>query len=158
MIHRLTSDGRDPMNQGMVRLSIDLPPDTESVGMARRFSDSSCRLLGLERVEENARLLVSELVGNAIRYATSEIRVCLRRIDGGRLRVEVHDDGNGEPRPAAPTTADPLRVSGRGLLVVDEVADRWHVLDSGTGGKTVWFELCETNGRTRSEERRAARG
>jgi anti-sigma regulatory factor (Ser/Thr protein kinase) len=146
------------MNQGMVRLSIDLPPETESVGLARRFSDSSCRLLGFEHVVENARLLVSELVGNAIRYATSEIRVCLQRTDGGRLRVEVHDDGNGEARPAPPPTADPLRANGRGLLVVDEVADRWHVLDSGTGGKTVWFELRETNGRTQSENRRAARG
>lgn len=65
------------MTTGMVRLTIDLPPHTGSVRLARRFSDFACTLLGAETRSETARLLVSELVGNAVRYAANEVRVSM---------------------------------------------------------------------------------
>ena len=83
------------------------------------------------------RLLVSELVTNAVRHAGGEVvRLVVRHADG-RLRVEVHDPGRGfELREPAD---DPVRASGWGLVLVDELADRWGV--DSTPATRVWFEI-----------------
>src|SRR5256885_2322567 len=54
-----------------------------------------------------------------------------------RLRVEVRDAAAGRPERRDPSFDD---LSGRGLLIVDELADRWGV-DEAPPGKSVWFEL-----------------
>ena len=91
-----------------------------------------------ERAIEDAILLVSELVTNALMYGTGSIALACA-IDGDIARIEVSD---GDPTPPrAPTTApDADEGTGRGLLIVDRVAARWGV-DVGERGKTVWFEL-----------------
>jgi anti-sigma regulatory factor (Ser/Thr protein kinase) len=90
--------------------------------------------------ERDVRLLVSELVTNAVRHADLEAGdVILLVIDVGdrMLRVEVHDPGGGFV-PTAPAP-DPARPSGWGLYLVAELADRWGVdSDERT---LVWFEL-----------------
>ena len=54
------------------------------------------------------------------------------------LRVEVHD---GDPEQPGSVTEPPAdSESGRGLLLVDVLADRWGV-DEVVGGKRLWFEL-----------------
>jgi anti-sigma regulatory factor (Ser/Thr protein kinase) len=90
--------------------------------------------------QSDVRLLVSELVTNAVRHAELRPDDLIRLIvDAGdsRLRVEVHDPGGGfvptEPVP------DPARVSGWGLYLVAELADRWGV--ESDGSTHVWFEL-----------------
>ena len=90
--------------------------------------------------ERDVRLLVSELVTNAVRHANlAPGDAILLVIDLGDrvLRVEVHDPGGGfVPRAPAP---DPARPSGWGLYLVEELADRWGVdSDERT---LVWFEL-----------------
>jgi len=93
-----------------------------------------------ETVIESARLLVSELVTNAVRHANLAAGdVILLVIDMGdrTLRVEVHDPGGGFV-PTAPAP-DPARPSGWGLYLVGQLADRWGVdSDERT---LVWFEL-----------------
>jgi anti-sigma regulatory factor (Ser/Thr protein kinase) len=90
--------------------------------------------------ERDVRLLVSELVTNAVRHADLAAGdVILLVIDVGdrMLRVEVHDPGGGFV-PTAPAP-DPARPSGWGLYLVAELADRWGVdSDERT---LVWFEL-----------------
>jgi anti-sigma regulatory factor (Ser/Thr protein kinase) len=86
------------------------------------------------------RLLVSELVTNAVRHADlhhDDVIDLVVELVGHRLRVEVHDPGGGFV-PSAPSP-DPARPSGWGLYLVAELADRWGV---DSGDKTlVWFEL-----------------
>jgi anti-sigma regulatory factor (Ser/Thr protein kinase) len=84
------------------------------------------------------RLLVSELVTNAVRHGANrsegvELCVCL---DDRRLRVEVADGGQGFSPPGR--NDDPTQPGGWGLVVVDELVDRWGV--ESAGGTRVWFE------------------
>lgn len=95
-----------------------------------------------ERRLRDVRLLVSELVTNAVRHAGlsagDRIRLLVQLHDAV-LRVEVHDPGTGfELRPAEP---DPARASGWGLYLVDELADRWGMEGGDRAGTRIWFEL-----------------
>jgi anti-sigma regulatory factor (Ser/Thr protein kinase) len=84
-------------------------------------------------------LTVSELVTNAVVHARTPatLRLSMR---GHVLRVGVTDLAS-ESRPAV-RVAEDTAVNGRGLALVDAVADRWGVDAPGDGsGKTVWLEL-----------------
>lgn len=90
-------------------------------------------------VVEDVKLLVSELVTNAVRHqkakGTIEMEVDLA---GRAVRVEVSDPGSGFSKPKV-GEPPPDALGGRGLLIVDRVASRWGV----TPGRPtrVWFEL-----------------
>ncbi|MGZ8625224.1 MAG: PAS domain S-box protein [Actinomycetota bacterium] len=113
-------------------------PESISAGEARHALDE---LIGSSldpTALDNAKLLTSELVTNAVRhgphgpYADICLRVVVR---DSVVRVEVLDDGAGFIRPA-PGRRD---TGGWGLVLVDRVADRWGI---GEGGPTtVWFEI-----------------
>jgi anti-sigma regulatory factor (Ser/Thr protein kinase) len=115
-----------------------LPKSSSSPAQARRTID---RLTG--QVDENtlsdARLLVSELVTNAVEHVPVdgdiELRVDLRP---QVLRVEVVDPGAGfKPRPRGPHSRQD---SGWGLHFLARLADRWAVEPDGRNH--VWFELA----------------
>ncbi|HEX6329907.1 MAG TPA: PAS domain S-box protein [Actinomycetota bacterium] len=118
-------------------------PETTASGDARRALDE---ILG-EHLDdaalENARLLTSELITNAVvhgpkgPYADVRLRVLVR---DAVVRVEVIDDGPGFVRPPR----RPERLGGWGLVVVESVADRWGIEKGGP--TTVWFELDRRNG------------
>ena len=120
-----------------MRIERELPVAPEAAAEARHALAGISLADGRER---DVRLLVSELVTNAVRHANlATADVILLVIDMGdhMLRVEVHDPGGGFV-PTAPAP-DPARPSGWGLYLVAELADRWGV-DSDE--KTlVWFEL-----------------
>ena len=86
------------------------------------------------------RLLVSEVVTNAVRHAnlaTGDAISLVVELNRSTLRVEVHDPGGGFV-PSTPSP-DPTRPSGWGLYLVAELADRWGVdSDEAT---LVWFEF-----------------
>ncbi|MGC9500717.1 ATP-binding protein [Streptomyces sp. WG7] len=96
-------------------------------------------------VSDTAALLVAELTANAVthgRVPGRDIEVLLR-LDAYTLRIDV-SDSRGECRPAGPegtAVAAPDAEGGRGLLLVDALADRWGVLDRVPVGKTVRAEL-----------------
>ena len=88
----------------------------------------------------DVRLLISELVTNAVRHAdldAGDAIVLVIDVADQMLRVEVHDPGGGFV-PSTPSP-DPARPSGWGLYLVAELADRWGV-DSDERTR-VWFEL-----------------
>lgn len=112
----------------------------ESAATSRRLALAVLREWGLAHLSETVELLVSELVGNAVRHTgarTFGLRMQHRR---GWIRAEVRD-----PSRALPCLM-PVReldTSGRGLFLVDKLSDRWGV-DLLPRGKTTWFELRAT--------------
>lgn len=114
----------------------DFPPDPASAGQARRFLDTTLRTWKCDALIDIAVLLVSELVSNAILHAGTSVRVVIKLADG-RMRVEVRD---GSARGPATKHYSSMATTGRGLVLVEELADDWGV-DASRAGKTVWFEL-----------------
>ncbi|MFG2123386.1 SpoIIE family protein phosphatase [Streptomyces sp. NPDC048710] len=90
-----------------------------------------------DEVRDNALLLVSELVTNAVRFATGPITVRLIRAGHGLL-CEVGDTGNGRPRLSRGGLLDD---GGRGLHIVHRLTTRWGVRWTDTG-KVVWAEVA----------------
>jgi anti-sigma regulatory factor (Ser/Thr protein kinase) len=122
-----------------VRLERELPVTPEAAAEARHALGDLADVLPDGRARD-VRLLVSELVTNAVRHANLDdgdvIRLVIELAES-TLRVEVHDPGGGFV-PTAPAP-DPARPSGWGLYLVAELADRWGVdSDERT---LVWFEL-----------------
>ena len=81
-------------------------------------------------------LVAHELAANALVHARSAFVVRMLRRDGW-LRVEV-DDASVEPPQAAP--ASPSSLGGRGLVLVEALAEDWG-WDLREGGKSVWVEI-----------------
>ncbi|MGW1398744.1 ATP-binding protein [Streptomyces sp. NPDC002405] len=88
-------------------------------------------------------LLLSELMTNAYRHAKApgrEIRARCVLSEEGRLRVSVTDANDTLPTPRE---ASPEDESGRGLALVETLANDWGAEPREAGiGKTVWFELA----------------
>jgi anti-sigma regulatory factor (Ser/Thr protein kinase) len=117
-----------------MRASRDFPCEPESVTAARHFVREV--LDGQpQEVCELAELMASELATNSVRHARSDFEIAVRL--GEEIRVEVRDNGSGEPARLSPSPEEP---SGRGLLIVEAMADDWGVRRYADG-KTVWFTL-----------------
>jgi anti-sigma regulatory factor (Ser/Thr protein kinase) len=121
-------------------VELELEGTADAAAAARRALDGFADHVPEPRMRD-VRLLVSELVTNAVRHAGlapgDRIRLIVAVV-AGSLRVEVHDPGSGfELRPPKP---DPARASGWGLYLVEELADRWG-MDGGAPGTRIWFEL-----------------
>jgi anti-sigma regulatory factor (Ser/Thr protein kinase) len=102
---------------------------------APREARRQVRDLAPPRRVDDATLLVSELVTNAVKFGPDEQIRLIVDADGARTRFTVHDAGLG-PLPAI-RDEDPAH-GGHGLRLVDAVADRWGV---ERGSTRVWFEL-----------------
>ncbi|AJE80545.1 regulatory protein [Streptomyces albus] len=91
----------------------------------------------------DAVLLVCELVTNAVVHSGSSRVLCgLSLTSHGRLRIEVHDEGGTAIRRPDNARPGPEDESGRGLLIVQQLADSWGTARSTrTGGKAVWAVL-----------------
>ncbi|MFE2286080.1 ATP-binding protein [Streptomyces sp. NPDC059443] len=92
----------------------------------------------LAGLSDAAELALTELVANVVRHVPGRscVVLILRRPDG--LRVEVSDGCPAPPRVTNESNEN-LPEGGRGLLLVEAVADRWGT-DPNSTGKTVWFE------------------
>ncbi|WP_031085328.1 MULTISPECIES: ATP-binding protein [unclassified Streptomyces] len=112
--------------------------DLRAVPEARRAVRELLRHWGGPGQSEVAELLTSELVTNALVH-TDEGAVLTATVGPRALRVEVRDfAGRGRPpRPRAPQEGS---TNGRGLVLVESLADDWGVRPCGVG-KSVWFEL-----------------
>ncbi len=116
--------------------SMELTPDHTAAVRARQFVAATLRGWGLDAAIDDAELLVSELVTNAILHARSPATVTIDH-DSPRLRVAVCDSS---PSPPRLRDYGPDAVTGRGMLLVDRIARRWGVEMNGNG-KCVWFEV-----------------
>lgn len=128
-----------------MELDIRLPCEERSAYAARRCVDGLAPFLAAKDAEE-LRVLVNELVTNSILHVGSAahsghgwIELSIKIIQGKRARAEVVDHGPGF-NPSIPQRVDDAdQMSGRGLFLVEHLADAWGVV---TGESTrVWFEL-----------------
>ncbi|MEU9285299.1 SpoIIE family protein phosphatase [Streptomyces sp. NPDC048275] len=108
-----------------------LEPEDAAPGRARR----ALSRWGMEDMSDSVELLVSEVVTNAVRYASRPVTLRLLRTDV--LRCEVGDDVPQLPRLRQARATDE---DGRGLYLVNKLARRWGATRLSTG-KVVWFEL-----------------
>lgn len=111
-------------------------PTPESVPAARHFVVDVLRAWGHAELVPDAALIVSELATNALHHAGSPFRAVVDRRRGG-LRVGVEDATETPLQRRAVTMDD---VSGRGVHIVEALAERWGASPL-PGGKVVWAEL-----------------
>ncbi|GHB79673.1 hypothetical protein GCM10010331_79070 [Streptomyces xanthochromogenes] len=124
------------------RAAASFDPVGRSVATARAFVRDTLQGWGYADVVDDAVVLTSELVTNAVVHAGTKADVlCLRSDDG--VRVEVADRYPEREVPLLGSPADiagPDRENGRGLLLCAALASRWGVEYTPTR-KTVWFQL-----------------
>ena len=115
-----------------------LPPEPSSPRQARQFVTEYCRSARLTDIDAcfYARLLVSELVTNAVLHGRSEVRLQVSTLPGV-LHVAVADEDSRQP---SLQEAGVDALGGRGLPLVDGLASSWGVSPRDPG-KAVWFQL-----------------
>jgi DNA-binding NarL/FixJ family response regulator len=119
--------------------SLELSSEPSSISAARHFLDTLCAQWECGDILPEARIIVSELVTNAVLHAGTkcEVRVTLTSDDA--LRIEVTDHGHGElPVPQQP---DPNALHGRGLLIVSVISSAWGIEAVRGNGNLVWSVL-----------------
>ncbi|MBL1118830.1 ATP-binding protein [Streptomyces sp. 110] len=111
-----------------------------SVAKARTFVAEALTVWRLDGRLDDVRACVSELVTNAVEHGTSAGPDFLVRVahDDERVRVEVLDSGDGTPAMKQTTPDDD---DGRGLFLVDAIADEWGFEPRTGPGKAVWIEF-----------------
>jgi anti-sigma regulatory factor (Ser/Thr protein kinase) len=117
--------------------------DARSVRAARDFAVATVERWGIAQRCEDIAIVVSELLTNALRHALPEsgetwprspIRLGLLQ-PGPSVLCAVADPGRGAPVPKHPGL---LAETGRGLHVIDALADAWGYTTPGDTGKVVW--------------------
>ncbi|MFI9228652.1 SpoIIE family protein phosphatase [Streptomyces rimosus] len=117
-------------------MATELPGEPASVADGRRLIAARLRSGGLEELADTAQLLASELLSNAVLHTQGPIGLRMWR-SARELGIEVTDRSHSRPRTHVP---DSDTEHGRGLLLVDALADAWGTRPHETG-KTVWCTL-----------------
>lgn len=132
---------RDPrLSDTQAELTLSVPASAEAGTTLRRAVRSLDNWFGAA-APEDVELLVTELATNGVKHASAECgcdRITLdARVDTSRLRIAVRDCGKGfDARPRDQERDQP---GGWGLVLVEDLSDRWGVEREPT--TTVWFEL-----------------
>ena len=127
--------GKAPSNGQGSRVEVELASEPAAVGRARAAVVPLRDSLS-DDIYGDLRLVISELVSNAVLHGPgTSIRLAVA-IDGETVRGEVADDGDGAVEVR--TRANGAGGGGHGLTIVDSLADRWGVY---VGSTHVWFEL-----------------
>ncbi|WP_031015298.1 SpoIIE family protein phosphatase [Streptomyces sp. NRRL F-5727] len=123
------------------RATATFDPVGRSVAAARAFVRDTLQGWGHPELVDDAVVLTSELVTNAVVHAGTAAEVlCLRSEDSIRVEVADRYPEREIPVQSGPAIASPDRENGRGLLLCAALADRWGV-DYSPTRKHVWFHL-----------------
>ena len=117
-----------------------VPDRPDSIPAARAFLIRLLDGWGIDdRVIDDASLLASELMSNAVKHGAGIVDLKVEAEDG-HLRVGVHDANDTAP---VVNEAGPDSSGGRGMWIVQSIAHDWGTdVDGDEPGKTVWFELA----------------
>ncbi|GAB3194773.1 ATP-binding protein [Geodermatophilus arenarius] len=117
---------------------VDLPPAPRSVPVARHVARETLRAWQAPQDADDVALLVTELVADVVDHVGGGSVLSLElEYSDGWLRIAVSDGSGGRP-VVGELRGDQPR--GRGMQIVDAIADSWGVEDVD-GGKRVWFVL-----------------
>jgi anti-sigma regulatory factor (Ser/Thr protein kinase) len=117
---------------------VDLPPSARSVPVARHLVREVLRAWRAPQDPGDVALLVTELVANVVDHVGGDSVISLElEYSDGWLRIAV-SDGSAIRPVVGELRGDQPR--GRGMQIVDAIADHWGVEDAD-GGKRVWFVL-----------------
>lgn len=122
-----------------------LSPTRRGARLARLLTAAHLGAWGLPSEAESAAHIVAELAANATahgRVKGRDFQLSLT-VGGGTLRIEVTDT-RGDSVPPAPGAVKPPEgdaENGRGLLIVEALADRWGTVPGPVPRKTVWAEI-----------------
>jgi serine/threonine-protein kinase RsbW len=122
------------------RVMREFPHEAVAVREARAFVRGALDVWGVTERRDDVLTCVSELAANTVRHDETQapsFRVALSRRDG-LLRIEVHDASRRRPKLRRPGTDS---TTGRGLLLVNQLADGWGVELREPRGKVVWTEF-----------------
>ncbi|WP_371680073.1 SpoIIE family protein phosphatase [Streptomyces sp. NBC_01276] len=128
--------GGGPLHQRLV------PGDPDSLVMGRHLIRAAVAAWGARERADEIELVADELMTNALVHTDGGGLVSLRLTAEGRIRIEVEDFSSALPRRRE---ADDWAVSGRGLMLVERLAEGWGVEPRG-GGKCVWCEFTVPRG------------
>jgi anti-sigma regulatory factor (Ser/Thr protein kinase) len=127
-------------DEGKVGASLVLDDDPRAAGEARRFLRDVLTAWDVGGDQgEIAELCLSELVTNAVIHAGTT-SVVIVTVGDDDLTVAVRDSGGAGATPTVLESDDPLEVFGRGLQLVDTLADSWGS-QNDSDGTTAWFSL-----------------
>ena len=137
--HHERAGADDDVTPTQGEVKVTLPAELESSRLARTFVRQSWPDLD-SNVLDDVALIVTELVSNAVKHGAPELQLRLRR-DPFAVDVAVLDHGADMP-PTEVRQADLAATSGRGLFMVDQLANRWGCEPLvGETGKAVWASL-----------------
>jgi hypothetical protein len=120
---------------------LTLPPEPDSAGRARALVAEACRSWGLPQLVFTGRLVMSELVANAVEHAGTDLLVSVARRGAG-LYLAIRDGSVALPRLLEPCRGARPDRRGQGLRLVDEVATSWGAMRTHDGtGKVVWASV-----------------
>ncbi|WUL81300.1 ATP-binding protein [Streptomyces sp. NBC_00343] len=129
-----------PRPTGHPGYSETFPAVEESAEAARMLVKIALAAWHLEDLTDSGVLIVTELVANAVKHTnTRSIRVVISRPSERFVRIGVVDKARVIPE-IVESDDDDLLASGRGLLLIDALAERWGT-DMHRWGKQVWAEL-----------------
>ncbi len=136
--HEEHADPATPRSLDLTELGVP------ELGEVRRWTGAGLAGVGDEHLSD-VLVVATELVTNAVNHGDGAVRITVARIaDPCRVRVEVTDRAARRPLVREPSNT---RTSGRGMILVAGLAERWGVYDQ-PGGKTVWAEVsCVGPGR-----------
>jgi anti-sigma regulatory factor (Ser/Thr protein kinase) len=119
-----------------VRVSaLVLASSAASVAEARRWTQRFLESAGVHATcIDDAVLIVSELVSNAVRHGTGDIVCHAVLLNPGRCCISVLDGGTGQPQVVQRAVDD---VGGLGLVIVEQLAVEWGIAEF-QGGKAVF--------------------
>ncbi len=134
----------DPRRRSTPSSVLRLPCSAVAVGTARRRVRRELAAASVPpAVLDDVEVVVSELLGNAVRHArpiAGGVLLLGWRIEDGELTVRVTDGGSG--RHVEPREAGPMADSGRGLHIIETLASSWGVVEHAGGLRTVWAALA----------------
>lgn len=136
------------MHTGGIQRLVTLPPAPDSARQARRFVADVLSVAGVDADRrDTAVLLTSELVTNGIVHALTDLQVIVEATESW-VRVEVVD---GNPNLPRRRDYDDEAVTGRGLEMLELLADDLGMQPLADEGKRVWFRLGAAAGDTDAE-------
>lgn len=139
---------RAPWPLPVRRRRMALAPEFRAAAPARAMVTGACRQWGLSRLADAARLIMHELVVNAVEHAATDL-VAAVSIRGSALHLAVHDREPALPYvvPHDPAAGSPIEQRGAGLRIVRAAATSWGALPCAVG-KVVWACLSLDAGGT----------